>query len=113
MNGARGKTWPAGGRVKTIPKTRALLSASGLLLLLSFTVLAQSGGPYELSWWTADGGGGACSAAGGYSLSGTAGQPDAGVASGSAYALVGGFWMGWASAAEEHVIYLPLVVRNY
>jgi len=53
--------------------------------------LAQSGGGYDLTWSTVDGGGGR-SEGGGYSLSGTIGQPDAGVATGGPYTLRGGFW---------------------
>jgi hypothetical protein len=44
-----------------------------------------------LPWWTLDGGGGR-SAAAGYQIEGTIGQPDAGRASGGGYALTGGFW---------------------
>ncbi len=54
---------------------------------------ASSGGGYDLSWYTIDGGGGT-SEAGGFSLSGTIGQPDAGTMSGSGYELAGGFWTG-------------------
>jgi hypothetical protein len=39
--------------------------------------LAQSGGDYDLSWWTVDNGGGD-SAGGTYTVNGTIGQPDAG-----------------------------------
>ena len=75
---------------------RRLLPALLLFLLLfSFTqpALAQSGGDYDLDWWTVDGGGGE-SAGGGFSLSGSAGQPDAGALSGSDFELTGGFWHG-------------------
>jgi hypothetical protein len=76
-------------------------------------VLAQSGGGYDLSWNTVDGGGGPFSTGGVYSLGGTAGQPDAGLLSGEGYTLAGGFWPGGAVAALEYRIHLPLVVRNY
>jgi hypothetical protein len=56
-------------------------------------VLADSGGPYELSWYTIDGGGGQ-SSGGQYVLTGTIGQPDAGYAGGGNYELLGGFWVG-------------------
>jgi hypothetical protein len=52
---------------------------------------AQSGGSFELSWWTVDGGGGA-STGGQFTLSGTAGQPDAGTLAGGRFKLEGGFW---------------------
>jgi len=53
-------------------------------------LLAQSGGSYDLSWSTIDGGG--VSSGGAYSLSGTIGQPDAGQLAGGGYTLSGGFW---------------------
>ena len=80
------------------------------LLLLGSVALAQSGGGYDLSWWTADGGGQTFSAGGGYSLGGTIGQPDAGLLSGTGYQLSGGFWSG---ATILYDVYLPIVVRNY
>ena len=53
---------------------------------------AQTGGNYDLSWFTIDGGGGT-STGGVYSVSGTIGQPDAGgPMSGGNYSLTGGFW---------------------
>lgn len=88
---------------------QALLFA-GVLLLAAATIAAQSGGGYDLSWNTVDGGGGS-SSGGTYTLSGTVGQPDAGLLTGGAYRLAGGFWGGGA-IAMEHRIYLPLVLRN-
>ena len=91
-----------------------------LLLLAASTVLAQSGGGYQvarsgydLSWSTVDGGGETFSSGGVYTLGGTAGQPDAGLLTGGSYTLGGGFWGGGTVAAPEDVIYLPLVTRNY
>jgi hypothetical protein len=60
----------------------------GLLLNAAVLAHAQS---YALDWWTFDGGGGN-SSGGIYSMSGTIGQPDAGVSSGGNYSLSGGFW---------------------
>ena len=54
---------------------------------------ASSGGPYELSWYTIDGGGAEISG-GVYTLTGTIGQPDAGYHTGTPYDLSGGFWVG-------------------
>ncbi len=82
-----------------------------VLLLLSGVALAQSGGDYDLSWNTVDGGGYTFSTGGSYALGGTIGQADAGVLSGGGYTLVGGFWGG--AMVVEYGIYLPLVVRNY
>ncbi len=80
-----------------------------LLLLPASVALAQSGGGYDLTWNTVDGGGYTWSTGGGYALGGTAGQPDAGALSGGGYTLLGGFWCG---AAAQYRIYLPLVLRN-
>jgi hypothetical protein len=79
------------------------------LLLLGGTALAQGGSGYDLSWWTADGGGQTFSTGDGYSLGGTIGQPDAGPLAGSGYQLSGGFWSG---ATAVYGVYLPIVVRN-
>jgi hypothetical protein len=89
--------------------------AAVLLLVLSMLVLctsalAQSGGPYELTWSTVDGGGETFSIGGDYSLGGTAGQPDAGVLEGGDYTLAGGFWAGVSPV--QYRIYLPLLVRD-
>ena len=79
-----------------------------VLLLPNGGVLAQGG--YDLSWWTADGGGYTFSTGAGYSLGGTVGQPDAGLMSGPGYRLAGGFWSG---GTVTYRVYLPLVFRNY
>ena len=91
---------------------RTAIFALAILLLLTSIALAQSGDGYDLAWHTVDGGGGAVGDAGsGYTLMGTAGQPDAGAAlTGGGYSLYGGFWVG---AAVEYQIYLPLVLRNF
>jgi hypothetical protein len=62
-----------------------------LLAALAPVARAQSGGPFDLSWSTIDGGGGT-SAGGQFSLTGTIGQPDAGVPlTGGQFSLTGGF----------------------
>jgi hypothetical protein len=73
----------------------------GLLLLtpglpggLAGGALAQTGGSYDLTWSTIDGGGGTFSTGGSYSLGGTIGQPDPGQLSGGSYTIIGGFWSG-------------------
>ncbi len=90
----------------------ALLIAA-LLSLLASIALAQSGGGYDLTWNTIDGGGTTFSTGGGYSLGGTIGQPDAGTLSGGGYTLGGGFWGGGEVPPPGYRIYLPLVVRNH
>jgi hypothetical protein len=69
---------------------------------------ASAGGPYELDWYTIDGGG-AHSVGGRYTLGGTAGQPDAGLLAGEGYTLSGGFWAG---VLVPYRVYLPLILRR-
>jgi len=88
----------------------ARAAACLLMLLAAVPTLAQSGGGYDLTWSTVDGGGGTFSTGEGYSLGGTAGQPDAGVLAGGGYTLAGGFWRGGALA--KYKVYLPLVVQG-
>ena len=88
--------------------TLGLLTA---LVLLSTVALAQTGGGYDLTWNTVDGGGHTFSIGGGYTLGGTVGQPDAGQLSGGAFTLGGGFWGGGAEATP-FAVYLPLTLRN-
>jgi len=90
-----------------------LVAAVVGLLFASSLALAQSGGAYDLSWSSVDGGGGTFSTGGGYSLGGAAGQPDAGLAIGGDYSLAGGLWPGGSVAAPQSVIYLPLVMRAH
>ena len=59
------------------------------------TVLSASAQTYSIDWYTIDGGGGT-SSGGPYTLSGTIGQPDAGLHTGGGYTLVGGFWGAFA-----------------
>ncbi len=58
------------------------------LLSLAAGVSAQS---YTIDWFTVDDGGGT-STGGVYAVSGTIGQPDAGVMSGGNFSITGGFW---------------------
>lgn len=93
-------------------KKLSLLVAVAALLLVASLALAMDG--YDLTWWTVDGGGGTFSTGGGYSLGGTAGQPDAGLMEGGEYTLAGGFWPGGAAAPEPgYLLYLPLGMRRY
>jgi hypothetical protein len=82
--------------------------AAAVLALVTGIALAQGG--YDLSWWTADGGGQTFSAGGDYSLGGTIGQPDAGLLTGPGYQLSGGFWIG---GGGRYQVYLPVVMRSY
>ena len=62
-------------------------AAAVLLVLTASVVRAQ----FSIDWSTIDGGGGT-STGGVYTVSGTVGQPDAGVMSGGNYTLQGGYW---------------------
>ncbi|MEA3309289.1 MAG: hypothetical protein U9Q70_07240 [Chloroflexota bacterium] len=91
----------------------ALVLAASLLFLAGGAVLAQTGGGYDLTWYTIDGGGDMVSG-GSYTLAGTAGQPEPGpVLTGGDYTLVSGYWPAGGVANDEHKIYLPLVLRNF
>lgn len=96
------------------PNSWMVLMAAMALLLLAVVgtaaVRAQTGGGYNLTWWTVDGGGERLTG-GSYVLLGTAGQPDAGVLTGGTWVLTGGFWPGGAAAAG-HRLYLPLTLKN-
>lgn len=77
-------TWPASLR-------RGLTRAATLLaVLVAPALLSAFAQPFALESWSIDGGGGT-SAGGGFSVSGTIGQPDAGTLSGGGFGLVGGF----------------------
>jgi len=65
------------------------------VVVLTASARAQN---YSIDWFTIDGGGGT-STGGVFSISGTIGQPDAGVMSGGQYSLSGGFW-GILSAVQ-------------
>jgi hypothetical protein len=60
-------------------------------VLLFCTVATLRAGELTLNWWTIDAGGGTATG-GTLQLSGTTGQPDAGVLAGANLTLSGGFW---------------------
>ena len=97
-------------------KTTRLVLAIALALVIVASGIAlvglahaQTGGGYDLTWSTVDGGGYMFSTGGGNNLGGTMGQPDAGVMSGGGYTLAGGFWGG---AAVQYKVLLPLVLKQ-
>jgi len=67
---------------------------SGVFIAAAFTDTVSSAGEpaVEINRFTIDGGGEMFSSGGGFELSGTIGQPDAGVLSGGNFTLAGGFW---------------------
>lgn len=79
-------------------------------ILLTIPAHAQTGGPYELSWFTIDVGGattgnGAASA-GAYTVQNTTAQPEPAQANGGAYVLRGGFWV-----KSKYSLYMLVLVR--
>ncbi len=63
------------------------------LLILLLAAGLTSAQDYDLDWWTVDGGGDMWTTGDDYELSGTIGQPDAGVTmTGGDFELTGGFW---------------------
>ncbi len=72
-------------------------------IALSLAVVALGSGPgFDLSWYSVDGGGELDIAGGGFELSATIGQPDAGTAmSGGDFELIGGFWAGVTQVSNE------------
>jgi len=70
--------------------TLTILTAATLLVS---DARAQSGGGYDLTWWTIDGSGITFATGGTFNLGGTVGQPDASnELAGGAFRLTGGFW---------------------
>jgi len=82
-----------------------LLAVAALLTVVASSAAATG---YDLGWWTADGGGGN-SIGGVYTLSGTVGQPDAGLVAGGQYTLAGGFWL---ASAPHQASFLPLILSR-
>lgn len=80
------------------------------ILAFSSVAQAQTGGGYDLTWNTFDGGGGTV-AGGAYTLDGTIGQADAGSLSGGGYTLNGGLWFAATSGPLDQVVFLPLVLK--
>ena len=69
------------------------MKQSVMALVVVLAASAAGAQPYELSWWTVDGGGAMDGTGGAYTLSGTSGQPDAGGPyTGAPYTLHSGFW---------------------
>jgi len=84
-------------------KLHVVVRAALVSLALSIpgSAVAQIGGVYDLSWNTIDPGGAVGITGGVYSLGGTVAQLDAGVHSGGAYVLSGGFWAGLFDPATD------------
>lgn len=86
------------------------LGLVAVTLVLATGALAQGG--FDLSWWTLAGGGGT-SSGGGFAVSGSIGQPDAGLLTGGGYTLNGGFWRPQTPPRLEGApVYMPLTLRS-
>jgi|CXWK01.1.fsa_nt_gi hypothetical protein len=98
--------------MKTNRKT-ILLVALCLLLIVAGAIASASSDLVDslsIPWWTADGGGDN-SNGGPYVLRGTAGQSDAGRASGGDFSLAGGFWAAYPFEQGPIELYMPMVVK--
>ena len=78
-----------------------IMSVGGsVFMLIAVSAFAQlaAPGPFDLSWYTIDGGGGR-SSGGTFTIDATIGQPDAGnTMSGGTFVMTGGFWLGTSKA---------------
>jgi hypothetical protein len=95
-------------RNKAILLAACVLALAAMVATLAAADSLTNG--FAIPWWTVDNGGGT-SQGGAYSLSGTAGQPDAANLSGGSYTLRGGFWSGPDVVPGVPTIYLPLIIR--
>jgi hypothetical protein len=75
---------------KTTRRKRIVLLA--LLIVTAMVSAGLAAELFEIPWWSADSGGAQGMTGGGYTLSGTIGQPDAGKLTGGPFTLNGGFW---------------------
>ena len=73
----------------------------GCVFMFSLELAGQSGGDYDVSRKTVDGGGGT-SSGGDYVLTGTIGQPDAGSMASCDYHLSGGLWFEWPCTVDSY-----------
>ena len=72
----------------------------------SFDARARENSAYTVDWFAIDGGGNTFATGGAYTVGGTIGQHDVGLAAGGAYTLHGGFWQNTNSR-----VYLPLTIH--
>lgn len=98
---------------------RLSLLLTGVVVALIVTVLGasiafgQGVAPYNMRWWTVDGGAyvvsGVSPSGAAYTMTTTIGQPDAGLMTGGRYALGGGYW--GTALRSLMKLYLPVVTR--
>lgn len=95
---------------------RAINPVLPILILAAVvtSAVALTGGGYDLTWNTFDGGGATFSTGGGYELGGTIGQHDAGgPMTGGGYELTGGFWPGATVGPTGQVITAAFSKRTH
>ena len=81
-----------------------------VLLLPGATAASAAESSLTMIAWTVDAGGGT-STGPAYSISGTMGQHDAGIAAGGDYTVLGGFWSGGQLTQPEARLFMPIVRR--
>ncbi|MEK6677465.1 MAG: hypothetical protein AABZ47_17660 [Planctomycetota bacterium] len=74
------------------PRTQSIGAFGASLLAIVAGVSLSAEGDFEITRFTVDGGGAMFCMGRTLELSGTAGQPDAGVMTGGSFTLFGGFW---------------------
>ena len=93
-----------------------LLVLLGICLMFSTAILAAAhttAGDLSIPWWSVDGGG-STSSGGQFSLSGTAGQPDAAISTSGSFSLTSGFWnkrVVTLRGGSSSQIFLPFILR--
>ena len=101
--------------MKNLIKGNSILLFLGILfmtLTIGMTIEAQTGGNFDLGWFTIDGGG-TRSSGGDFALNGTTGQTDTGSLTGGSFSLAGGFWKGASTIPRSAEAYLPIVLNDY
>ncbi len=83
--------WSSGQSARGLAHSKTWRNFGAFCLLLCALCFRASAQSYSIDWHTIDGGGGT-STGGVYTVTGTIGQPDAGVMSGGPFTLTGGFW---------------------
>jgi hypothetical protein len=87
-------TWYSWAGVDITPDgSQLIVTDHGASTIYVFTREAQPE-PYDVSWYTIDGGGEMYSTGDGFEVGGTIGQHDAGVMSGDGFTVAAGFWSG-------------------
>jgi len=96
-----------------IQRTIQLLLLVILLILLAATpAFAQSGGGYDLSWSSLEGGSAQSSNGGGFSLAGNISKLEPYPSSNEGFQLVSGFRPSGGVLQVGYSIFLPLILRD-